>query len=683
MSVMSSRSKAFLAGCLVVCALTGVASAQKVENYQNGRSQFPNLIGPYMPAHPPEPSFSNSPRIDRLMREGKIYLSIDDAIAMALENNLDLAIARYNLTIADTDILRAKAGAAIRGVSTGLVQGTPGGGVGTTTAGGVGTGGTTGATGGGAGGTTTGAGGAGTGALGIVSSTLGVGANVPQFDPILTGTLSIEHAITPLSNTVFTGTNNLRQNTGTANFNWFQGFATGTSLNVNFQNTRVTSNALFNALNPVLNSSFRMTLSQHLLAGLGWDINRRFIIFAKNNRRISDSSFRQQVMTTVSQIENIYWDLVSAYEDVKVKERSLALSQKTLADNKKQVEIGTLAPIEIVRAESQVASDSQALIVSQTNLQLQQLLMKNAITKTESDPAVASAPVIPTDAMSVPENEPVTPLQDLLKLALASRPEIEQSQIDLVNRKLNKKAAANGLLPTVDLFAFYGAAGLGGVQNPLNPDIPPGTIPTTTYGDTFGNLFDSSAPDKGVGILLQIPIRNRSAQADQIRATLEYQQAETRLQQLENQIGIEVRNAQFTVEQNAALVKAAQSARELAAQSLDAEQKKYALGASTTTLVLQAQRDLTQAESNLVTALSSYEKSRVELDRVTGQTLNKLNIQIPDAVSGTVSKEPVVPGVIKMEQTPGAPPTPSQTQPQQQTPPQNPPQASNAEPGSN
>jgi outer membrane protein len=608
-------------------------------DFSKPKSHFPNPIGPYTARRVLDPVFSNTPRLDQLVQQGTLVLSLNDAIALALENNLDLAIARYNLDIAETDILRAKAGSSIRGVATGLVTGTPGGGQG-----GFGTG----ASGAGAGGTSSGAGGAGSGSSGLVQSTLGAGAPVEQFDPSLTGTLQLERAKFPLANIVTAGIPNLQQNTGTANFSYNQGFVTGTALTVGFNNTRQTTNSPNTGFNPTLNSSFQMTLRQRLLQGFGIGNQNRFIRIAKNNLTISDEAFRNQVISTVSQIQNIYWDLVNAYEDVKVRERSLGLAEKTLSDNKKQVEIGTLAPIEIVRAESEVATRNQELIVARTNLQLQQTLMKNAVSRSLNDPTLAALPVVPTDVMQMGAiQEDTRPAEDLIKDALANRPDIRQSRIDLSNRDISKRAARNALLPFVDIFGFYGATGLGGVRTAVGgPCGGAGQPPCNIgYGDTFGQLFDSSNPDKGAGISLSIPLRNRSAQADQARSELEYRQAQLRLQQQENTINIEVRNAAFALAQNRARVDAALKGRELATQSLDAEQKRYSLGASTNFQVLQAQRDLAQAESTLVSAMSAYEKSRVELDRVTARTLERNNISMSDAKAGAVIQMPNVPGV--------------------------------------
>jgi outer membrane protein TolC len=460
----------------------------------------------------------------------------------------------------------------------------------------------------------------------------------------LSGTLSLERSKTPLSNTVTTGVPFLQQNSGNVNFSYNQGFATGTNLTVGFNNSRVTTNALFSGFNPLVASNFRATLSQHLLNGFGWQNNTRLIRIAQNNRRISNISFRSQVIATTSQIQNIYWDLVSAYEDVKVRERSLALANRTLSDNRKQVEIGTLAPIEIVRAESEASTRNQELIVSQTNLQLQQTFMKNAISRSLADTVLANVPVVPTDRMVV-TNEQVPPVEELVKTALENSPDYATSLIDLTSRDINKKAAKNALLPTLDLFGFYGGSAVGGAPNPATCATSGIGCGRTGFGDVFGSLFDSSGPDKGAGITLNIPIRNRSAQADQVRSELEYRQAQLRLQQQQNTININVRNAQFAVQQNRARVEAAIKGRELAQQSLDAENKRYQLGASTSFNVLQSQRDLVLAESNYVAAVSAYEKSRVLLDQVTGLTLQRNNISLEDAVSGAVKTAPVVPGV--------------------------------------
>jgi len=614
-------------------------------DYSQPQSHFPNPFAPYMVQTLPPVNLTNTARLQDLIHDGKLQLSLDDAVALALENNLDIAIARYNLGIADTDVLRAKAGASVLGGNYGLVENTPGG-----ITGGLG-----GTVGSGPGGTSVSTGGAGTGLGGIVGSTLGLGPNITSFDPILTGTFQ-EDRLRTVCTSPFCGP---ATNTGTMNFSYNQGFVTGTALSVGFNNSRVATDSPYNLLSPTLSSGFRATLTQHLLQGFGFAPNNRFIRIATNNREISDVAFRLQVSTTVDQIENMYWDLVYAYEYVRVQKENLAFAQKTLSDTQKQVQIGTLAPIEVVRAQSTVASDQQTLTVAETNLELQQLLMKNALSRTMVSPTLTEAEVIPTSTMQPPQQEPVAPTQDLINEAISHRAELAEARINLKNTEISNKAVRNALRPTLDLFAYYGGSGAGGSQNPSYICVQDPTsafcngftpTPSTSYGSTLNQLIDSTAPDKGVGLTLNIPLRNRAAQALQIRSELEYRQAQVRLQQIENQVRIEVRNAQFAVQQNRASVQAAQAAVDLARQSLDAEQKKYALGASTSTLVLQNQSALATAESTLVSAMAAYEKARVELDRATGLLLDHTGIQVADAVHGEVTHMPSVPDVVERQE---------------------------------
>jgi outer membrane protein len=659
------------------------------QDYSKPQSFFRNPLAPYRVQNVPPPNLTNSARLDQLIRDGKMYLSINDAVAMGLENNLDITLQRYNLSIADTDILRTSSGAVALGVNAGVVQGTPGGTTGSTSAGGTGSS-STGATGTGAGGTQVGTGGAGAGALGIVTSTLGSGPPIDSYDPTLTGNIQGEHAITPQANTIFTGTPTLLQNTTLYNFAYTQGFSTGTLMTLGFNNNRITTNSLFSLVDPQLNSSFRFQLRQHLLQGFGFDPNLRYIRIARNNREIEDVVFRQQIIATVSQIENIYWDLVTAYEAVEVNERALQLAEKTLSDDQEQIRIGTLAPITLLQAQSGVATAKQNLIVSQTNLQLEQLLMKNAITKNMADPILAVAPVIPTDTLQMNEQYEVRPVEDLVQEALQARPEIAVQRINLTNQEVSRKAINNALRPTLDLYAFYGASSLAGDQNPALPDcnfqgaipgencLPPGTIPTTGYGNAFRSLFNSSGPDKGVGVNLNIPIRNRAAQSLQVRSQLEYRQTQVGLQQLENTISLEVRQAQFALQQNYAALQAALAARDYARESLVAEQKKFSYGASTPTLVLQASSNLTTAESNLLNAAANYEKSKVQLDKSTAETLARLGIDIGDAEAGQVRHQPSVHGVVPANPQELTIPPAAQTEgpgtntPQSQAPPMNP-----------
>ena len=613
------------------------------KDYTHLHSMFKNPIKPYTPTNVPLPRLGNTPRLDSLLRDGNIYLSLSDAVLLALENNFDIAIARLNLDIADTDILRARAGSSLRGVSTGLVTNTLGGSTSTITGGG------------GPGGTTSAAGGSGTGASGLVLSTNGGGPTPEALDPTLTGALEYQSATTPESSTLVTGTNTLNQNTATYNFGYTEGFLTGTFLNATFNNTHQTTNSVRTSESPLLQSTFTVTATQHLLQGFGPWLNGRFLVQAKNDRRITDSAFRQQLLYTVNQVENIYWGLVSAYEDEQAKERALAQSTQLTSDNRKQLEIGTLAPLDVVNSDSAVATDKQALVASKSNLEYQQLIMKQAIARNLEDPTLANAPVVPTDRVGLdrlPEED--MSQEDLVRRAYVNNPQIEQATLSMKNNEITIKAERNGLLPTVDAFAFYGATALGGSQNPAlscsssitgTTACPPGTVPSVGYNDVLGHLFNNSSPDKGVGVNITIPLRNRTAQADQARSQMEYRQAQMRLQQIYTQVRIQVINGQYALTNDRAQVAAAQAGRDFAAQSLDAEQKKYKLGASTTALVLAQQRSLATAEDTLISATAAYAKDRAALRQVLSSTLDQYGINITEAASGDMTKAPMIPGL--------------------------------------
>ncbi|MBS1815833.1 MAG: TolC family protein [Acidobacteria bacterium] len=624
-------------------------------DYTKPKSHIPNPIAPYTPMSYPAPRLTNTPRLNDLLRDGKLYLSLNDAITLALENNYDIAIARINLDIADTDLLRARAGSTLRGISTGIVSNTLGGQTATITGGG------------GPGGTTTSNGGSGTGSSGLVLSTNGAGPLPEALDPYLSGTLQYESSTTPQSTSFIYGTDKLKQNTGTFDFAYKQGFITGTELSVGFNNTRQTTNGIRSSYSPILQSTFQARVQQHLLQGFGWGVNGRFIVQAKNNRRITDSGFRQQVIYTVTQVESIYWALVSAYEDVQARTRALQQSTQLAEDNRKQLQIGTLAPLDVVTSDNAVATDQQALVTSQSNLEYQQLLMKQAIARNLNDPQLSAAPVVPTDRVDLarlPEEDQSE--ENLVRLAYTNNPQIEQAKLNIENSKITQKALKNGLLPTVDAYGFYGSSAVGGAQNPglscgtdtagNNIPCPPGTVSSVGYGSVFQNLFNNSAPDKGVGVQINIPIRNRTAQADQARSQMEFQQTQMRLQQLYTQIRMQVINYQFALKNDRAAVQAAQISRDYQAQSLEAEQKRYKLGASTSTNVLQQERNLSTAENTLSSATAAYARDRAQLLQVIGNTLDRYGITLADAASGTVTQKPLVPGLTLPK--PPAPPKP-------------------------
>jgi outer membrane protein TolC len=599
----------------------------------------------YMPSSVAKANFNNSVRLSDLVREGKIYLSLSDAIALAIENNYDIAISRYYFDIADSDLLRAKAGSALRGVGASVLQNTLGGASQTLSSSG-------------APGTVSGAT---TGIGGIVLSTDGTGPNPINRDPQVTGAISFDHAkspkTSPFSPRAFTNTN-------TYDFTYTQGFLPGTGLTVGWNNSRTTTFGGFNSYSPQLGSSFKATVTQHLLQGAGIWVNKRFVYEAVLNRKITDSTFRQQVLTTVNQVENIYWVLVSAYEDVQAKERALAQSTQSLADTQKQLDIGTMAPLDVVNAQSTVATDKQALISSQSNLKWQQLVIKQAIARNLNDPALVQAPVIPTDRVNLDElpEEKQTPDQ-LVQEAFTNRPELEQAALAIKKDAITLRGARNNLLPTLDVYGYYGGQGIGGEPNKncsifgINCSAPS----SISYPEVLGNLVDGSSSDKGVGFNFTVNIRNRTAQADQARSMIEYRQAEMHLEQLYTQIRMQVAAQQYALTNDRAQVQATIAARDYAQQSLDAETKKLRLGASTSTTVLGKERDLATSENNLIIANLTYAKDRALLFEYLASTLQHYGINLQDAAAGSVSKAPVVPGLVPAKEGAPASTTPPPT----------------------
>jgi outer membrane protein TolC len=467
-----------------------------------------------------------------------------------------------------------------------------------------------------------------------------VGTAVPSYDPTIIASIGAEHQTTPLANQQIYGVPLLQLNTGQANFGFAQAFATGSSISFEFNNNRQTTNSPFFNLSPALGSMYRFSFQQQLLSGFGFGPNLRYLRIAKNNRKISDIAFKDQVIATVTQIKNIYWDLVNAYQQSQVNEQSVAFAQQSLENARKQLQLESIPAMDVMKAEAEVSRRDQDLTVARTSLQLQELLMKNAITKSLDDPQLEAVRVVPTDSLRsegiVALNETV---QQLIQDALSNRPELAESDVDLINRQISRKAARNALLPSLSLVTFYGGSGLAGPLNPVYniPGVPNVSNVPVDFSGALANAFNNTAPDYYVGFNLSIPIRNRVAKADQYRSELEYRQAELRREELRKQIRIEVRNAEYALEQTAARVQAARKARDLAQRTFEITQKEQTLGAGSTYQTMTAQRDLAVAELDLVTAMTVYEKAKVEVDRATGATLEHNGIQIEEALRGSLS----------------------------------------------
>lgn len=615
------------------------ADAVRADRFDLPHSRGAWFLRPYRRPEVPPVRLENSSRLESLLRAGILYLSLADAIAIALENNLDLELSRYTPMIAQADLLRARAGGLLRGVPTTVraaaqsVQAQVAGGV----TGGAGVTSAQAAASGGDGGV----GGA------VITQT---GVAVPTLDPFVFSSTTIGHRSSPQSNTVTTGTTALVFDTRQYNFGYQQNFLSGTSLTFAWNNSYFQSNNRNSVINPGWNPSAQLQITQRLLQGFGFAVNSRNIRVARNNLRVSELTFKQQVMVTVAGVVNLYWDLVSLNEDVKVRRKALEVARKFYEDNKAQVAIGTLAPIEIVRAEARVAQAEQDLTNAETALLQQETILKNALSRTGvASPSIAAARIVPTDRLSEPEPERLDRLQELIDLAFRSRPDVEQARIGLQNNRIQIAGSRSQLLPSLDLTATLQNNSLAGSRNAL---LPPGSPAAPDpffiggYGTALAQLFRRNFPDYSIGFNLSIPIRNRTAQADYVRDQISLRQAELNQQRLHNDIRVNVQNALIAVIQARARYESAVKERRLQEQTLDAENKKYALGASTAFQVVQTQRDLAQAQAGEVAALAAYNRARVQLDLQTAQILDKYGVTIEEAREAR-SRRPI--------QTPPAP----------------------------
>jgi outer membrane protein TolC len=581
-----------------------------------------NPLAPYRPSTAPELDLSNSPRLQSLIRDGKIYISLRDAIAIAIENNLDLAYFRYNFPIAQTDILRTKSGAQANGVNAVVTQSTQGGFS------------SSGAGGGSSGGS------AAAGAGGIVTSTLGAGTSVSSFDPYLTFQGFVDHTTTPEPNAFQIGTPLFKTNTIEVLTNYSQSFPIGTNVSVSYQGERYANNSPDFSINPELFSNFRLIIQQPILAGFGLSTNERYIRIAKRNAQITDLVFDQQVIATVTQVENIYWDLVNAYEAEQISNRSLGFANKNLSDDQKQLELQAIPAMQVLTDQSAVASAEGNLTVARASLRLNELLMKNILTKVD-DPIIDEMPVIPLDLSAPPDPNADKSMDDLIAEAEKKRPEVAIFKMQAEVQKQALKDINSELLPTLNMYGLYAGEGVAGPKNPIcdegtqycSTDLPTG------FGSMFVNTFNYSAPEYQVGMTLSINLRNRQAKADQFRAVLDYRKSQIASVQQQKNILFDVRNSKFALEQKQANVQAAQKARDLAQKTFDITKQEQLLGAKSGLDTLNAESALAVAESALDAAQTAYEKAKVDIDRAIGVTLEQTGVSIDDAKTGVVTHE--------------------------------------------
>jgi outer membrane protein TolC len=582
-----------------------------------------NPLDAYRASTVPSLDLTNSPRLDSLIRDGKLYISLKDAVALALENNLDLAYFRYNLPIAQADLARTKAGGQANGVNTSISQGTQGG----FSSSGVG----------GGGGSSSGSVAAGAG--GLVQSTLGNGAPISSFDPQVAVRGFVDHTTLVQINTIQSGVPILKNNTIEVLSSYSQAYPLGTNFTVTDYGFRSTTNSVYNILSPQLTANFNFQINQPLLQGFGLATNERFIHLAKQNLQLTDLGFRAQVIATISQVENIYWDMVNAYQDSQVKERSLAYANEILSDDQKQLELNSIPAIQVLKDQAAVASAEGDLTVSRTTLKLNELLIKNALTKTITDPALAEMPVVPLDLKGSPDPNETKPVEQIISEAEKNRPDVSEDQISLQIAENNLKTIKNELLPSLSVYGLYDGAGFAGEVNP-NCQLPAGECNTTLpkgFAGALQNTFNYSSPEYQVGFSLVITLRNRVAKADQFRAVLDVRQRELTFEQQKKQILLDVRNSQYALQQARARVDAAQKAQDLAQKTFDIAKQEQKLGALSTYDTLTSEQALAVSESSLIVAQAAYEKAKVNIDQSTGSTLDRTGVSIDDAKAGVVS----------------------------------------------
>ncbi|HLJ18150.1 MAG TPA: TolC family protein [Bryobacteraceae bacterium] len=570
---------------------------------------------------------SNSRRLESLVRAGNLYLSVRDVIALVLENNIDIAIQRYGPYLAREALRRAEGGGAIRDIGTPIYPGpesvsTTGvtvSAVGLPETGGVGSGG------------------------GIV---LQYGTQPPNLDPSIFAYASFQHSTTPLSNTLLNEIPYLVNDSRIFQFGYQQSWLTGTGAQLTYTSSRNSLNSPANALNPYTAGQLDLYLTQNLLQGWGVAVNNRYIRVVKNNMKVTDLQVKLQVITTISAALNLYWDLVSFNEDLRIKQQALETAQKLYEDNKKQVELGTLSAIEVTRAAAEVSAAKENILLAQTNVAQQETVLKNALSRNGvASPWLDDVHIVTLDRIHVPEKEDVKPTAELINEALLQRPELERARTNLQSLLINVAGTRNALLPTLQAFADFSSNALSGDVNALasgSSGVPyPGFI--GGYGSLFGQIFRRNYPNYSVGFSLNIPFRNRIAQADYVSDQLALRQGQLQLQRSINQVRVDVKIAVIGLQQARARYETAVATRVLAQQTLDAEQKRFQFGQSTIPLLVQAQRDLAQDQSAEVQATANYTHAKVAFDEAVGQTLDVNGISIEEARSGHVAWQSSIP----------------------------------------
>jgi len=638
--------------CAVILNAQTTASQVPRIGTSSGARWYEQGGNPWQPKPVSQVPFTNSPRIYDLIRAGNLYLSLSDAIALALENNLDIEFQRFTLPSAGADVLRTSAGGTPRGLTLTVLEPPPGIGgplspllntsLTVTTAVPVPSSIATNINDLAATVTTE-------TAVAVAPQLLfSPGTPVPLLDPLLTSQFNATHTSTPQTNAFITGTNVLVTRTLADTTTVTKNFTTGAAITANFTDTNLNTNSIRDTFNPSSNAALSLTVTQPLLRGFGIALNRRFMRIANNDVRMSDLVFRQQVMDTVAGVILLYWDLVSLVNDVSVKQQSLALAEQLYENNALQVKQGTMAPIDLVQAQALVAASREDLANSQGFAREQELILKTFLTRRgTAEPVIRDAHIIPTTPVPEPTGAALPQVEELIRTAFRNRPDLAQAALQIDNANLAIEGSRNALLPDISVFATIQNSGLAGLPNPLNvatPGSPFFSPPNPAFiggiGSVLSQIFRSSFATYGGGVILNVPFRNRIAQADYVRDMLELRRSEVRRQQLENQVRLQVEDAVIALERTRAAYEAAVQAAALQQQSLEAEQLKYSVGLSTTFLVSQYQTFVAQSRSTEVAARGAYAKARTTLERVLGETIENNGISIAEAYTGRVTRLP-------------------------------------------
>jgi outer membrane protein TolC len=616
---MKNRSLSLQILISVLCA--NLATAQTAIRVDDApKSRFSWLTHNYQPRSVPPVNMANTSRIGALVRNGNLYLTARDVVALALENNIDIEVQRYGPLLAREVLRRAQGGGALRSVGSGVAPGPTSvslSGVSVNTNG-----------------APSSAGGAGVSSGGGIVTQLG--PQIPSFDPTVSGVVDFVHSTSPQSNTVLTGTTALVTGTKTVQASYAQTFPIGLNIQATYASTAIHVNSNFFALNPYTSGDLDFQATQNLLNGFGIKVNTRNIRVQKNNLKVTDLQFKQQVITTVSAVLNLYWDLVSFDEEVKSRQAAVDTADQLLKNNQAQVRIGTLAEIEVTRAQSQLYSAKQDLLISQTNLLQQETVLKNALSRSgvaSSD--LADVHIVPLDTITVPAQDDSRSVNELIAVAAANRVELEQARINLESNHLNLEGVKSSLKPSLQAFAELTNNGLSGMASQPGAGYFDGG-----YGNLLAEIFRRNFPNYSAGVSLNIPLRNRAAQSDYVTSQLEIRQNELNLQKQVNQVRVDVQNAVIGLQQARARYVAATEARKLSQETFDGDKKKYDLGAGTSYQVVQDQRDLASSQSSELEAMANYTHAKIQFDQALGMTLDINNISISEAISGKVSAAP-------------------------------------------